>query len=299
MDKVQTKTELLSEVFSRVFNAEIAKGFGNALEVAFDTLNGALTITAFLLDKLTVPLDFVMKGLGFILQFVALLLSPISALFEGLNSNNQAIKAWSIVGVSAIGVAIAFTAAMKTLSWVTKLGNGSFAEGIKFLKDYIACSLKAIWVKIRDTAITKAQAIAQWWHNASLAAKLILVSAGALAGVAITAGIVAATMSDKGKETESSVNMPAMAKGGVVSAPTVALIGEGRYKEAVVPLGSSPQFKTMKEDIANEVLRRMSPNPPYQYGQRSRASRPVILNLNGREVARGLIPDLDYVYDQV
>ena len=35
----------------------------------------------------------------------------------------------------------------------------------------------------------------------------------------------------------------AMASGGVVTSPTRALIGEGRYDEAVVPLGNSPQMR--------------------------------------------------------
>lgn len=42
-------------------------------------------------------------------------------------------------------------------------------------------------------------------------------------------------------------------KGGVATGSIFANIGEGKYQEAVVPLGSSPQFRNMKEDIADYV----------------------------------------------
>lgn len=42
-----------------------------------------------------------------------------------------------------------------------------------------------------------------------------------------------------------------MATGGVVTGPTHALIGEGRYDEAVVPLGNSPQMREFVDQIAS------------------------------------------------
>lgn len=49
---------------------------------------------------------------------------------------------------------------------------------------------------------------------------------------------------------------PHMATGGVVTGPTRALIGEGRYDEAVIPLGNSPQMRSLVSEIADEVSRR-------------------------------------------
>lgn len=88
--------------------------------------------------------------------------------------------------------------------------------------------------------------------------------------------------------------IPKMATGGVVDQPTVAMIGEGRYKEAVVPLGNSPQFATMKSDIADEVIRKISRTPTNTYGATSVGGNrgTVVLNINGRELARALLPDL-------
>lgn len=44
-----------------------------------------------------------------------------------------------------------------------------------------------------------------------------------------------------------------MAQGGVVTGPTNALIGEGRYDEAVIPLGNSPQMNQFADDIAGKL----------------------------------------------
>ncbi len=94
--------------------------------------------------------------------------------------------------------------------------------------------------------------------------------------------------------------IPQMATGGVVDQPTVAMIGEGRYDEAVVPLGNSPQFRAMKEDISAGVARKLSQTPTYPSDQlRARSGNtPVVLQIDGRELARALLPYLGYTQAQ-
>lgn len=89
-----------------------------------------------------------------------------------------------------------------------------------------------------------------------------------------------------------------LASGGVVDQPTVAMIGEGRYNEAVVPLGNSPQFTEMKMDIAAEVARKISPTPSYASVQLSSGQTPVVLRIDGRDLARALLPYIGYVQPQ-
>lgn len=62
-------------------------------------------------------------------------------------------------------------------------------------------------------------------------------------------------------------SVPYLASGAVVSQPTYAMIGEGKYSEAVVPLGQSPQFASMKQDIANAVADALSGNTSEQNTQ--------------------------------
>ena len=45
----------------------------------------------------------------------------------------------------------------------------------------------------------------------------------------------------------------ALASGAVVTGPTTALIGEGRYDEAVIPLGNSPQMNEFASSVADKV----------------------------------------------
>ena len=47
--------------------------------------------------------------------------------------------------------------------------------------------------------------------------------------------------------------IPHLAKGGVVTGPTMALIGEGKYDEAVIPLGDSPQMNEMIQKIVDAL----------------------------------------------
>lgn len=47
--------------------------------------------------------------------------------------------------------------------------------------------------------------------------------------------------------------IPTLATGGVVTGPTEALIGEGRYDEAVIPLGNSPQMNDFADKIAGKI----------------------------------------------
>ena len=46
---------------------------------------------------------------------------------------------------------------------------------------------------------------------------------------------------------------PHLAKGGVITDPTMALIGEGKYDEAVIPLGDSPQMNEMISKIVDAI----------------------------------------------
>lgn len=66
-----------------------------------------------------------------------------------------------------------------------------------------------------------------------------------------------------------------MATGGVVDSPTTALIGEGRYPEAVVPLGNSPQLAEMLQRFADIVeTRKDDDSVPVQ----------VVMNLDGEVI---------------
>lgn len=57
----------------------------------------------------------------------------------------------------------------------------------------------------------------------------------------------------KNAQLSVTTNFKGMASGGVVKGPTHALIGEGAYDEAVIPLGNSPELQEMINKIADAV----------------------------------------------
>lgn len=58
-----------------------------------------------------------------------------------------------------------------------------------------------------------------------------------------------------------SWGIPYLASGAVVTSPTVAMVGEGKYDEAVIPLGNSPQMKDLVNQIADATKSRGSNEP--------------------------------------
>lgn len=56
--------------------------------------------------------------------------------------------------------------------------------------------------------------------------------------------------------TIASSKVPKMATGGVVTSPTLALVGEAGYSEAVIPLGDSPQMAELINKIAEATAGR-------------------------------------------
>ena len=57
--------------------------------------------------------------------------------------------------------------------------------------------------------------------------------------------------------------IPYLASGAVVTSPTLAMVGEGKYDEAVIPLGNSPQMKELVNQIADAAKSR-GVNDPIQ-----------------------------------
>jgi len=79
--------------------------------------------------------------------------------------------------------------------------------------------------------------------------------------------------------------VPALAKGGIVSAPTLALVGE-RGREAVLPLENNTGWMA---DLANMLAETLVANQAYG---RSQGDAAVNLYLDGRRVAEGIIDNL-------
>ena len=58
-----------------------------------------------------------------------------------------------------------------------------------------------------------------------------------------------------------SWSIPYLANGGIATSPTMAMIGEGKYDEAIIPLGNSPQMRELVSAIVDAVNRKPPENP--------------------------------------
>ena len=150
-------------------------------------------------------------------------------------------------------------------------------------KNWIITSLKTVAMNIKN-AVSAWIAEKAYWKLALAAIAAAGMLAAVVAGIVMTAVASASSVVDSNES--NGPDTVAMATGGVVSAPTLAMVGEGKYPEAVVPLGQSPQFTSMKQGIAEEVVSLIGPRND------ARNNRPVVLNIDGRTLARALWPDL-------
>ena len=99
--------------------------------------------------------------------------------------------------------------------------------------------------------------------------------------------------------TAGVASVQGLATGGVVSKPTFAMIGEGKYNEAVVPLGNSPQFTSMKESIADSVINKQKNTSNNYNSFNGSTSQSVVLNIDGRTLGRMQLNSMNKVRRQV
>ena len=232
----------------------------------------------------------VLQGLSYALWPVQKLLEGISWLLDKLPKPIRDVVGLiseaflSLVSLSAVLALVKTAMSSKvfvTFATTFKQIGSAILDAIKVSIQWLATAAKMIASAVA-TGIKNLWEAGTWWAKAL--AIVAAAGAGALAVAAVVGAGVATVKTIQASSTDAN-SVPQLAAGGVATGPTFALIGEGAYDEAVMPLGNSPQFESMKHDIAEEVRRGSS-------GQSGRAGTPIILNLNGREVARGLMPDI-------
>ena len=186
----------------------------------------------------------------------ALIFVKAMAMITGSTFTKTLISPFGLIA-TAIGLIIAAVAKMIT-SW-NELNTIQKVFGI------LLAAASAIMVVVAAILAFK---------GAKAAATIV----GGIAALAAAGAAAAVFIPTTKKQIDS--NMPAMAHGGVVSGPTVAMVGEGKYNEVVMPLGNSPEFSAMKQDITNAVLAGLSM-------QGGRSNQPINITVN---------VDKDYIY---
>lgn len=252
----------------------IFEALGEALAPVWDMLGNETNVSILTgaLEGLAVvlwPIQKLLEGIGWLLNLIPEpirnVVGLISEAFFALVALAAIISTMKVLMASKIFVTFAgtFKAISTAILGAVKVAITWIATTVKMIAQSIATGIKNLWEA------------GTWWAKA--AAIIAAAGIGAVAVAAVVGAGVAIV-----KSTQASAT-PQLANGGVTTGPTFAMIGEGQYDEAVMPLGNSPQFKEMKQDIANEVTRR-SPE---------RTNATVVLQLNGKEMARALLPDIE------
>lgn len=285
MDQISGKTSDITDKIAETFQDTLVADVFNLILKAIKGINESLVFVVDHWDTFAPLLKTVLNLLTIIV---------------GLSIASK-IKTW---GVAVVGL----ITKLKALS-VTLQGTQALTTG--FGVDAVATTTKISGLSMAFGALALAASYAVFssiFNQFSEKTKKIIGIIGTLVS-ALTIGAMAWMVYHSAKTVGIAVPVigaaiglgiasikaaiPALATGGIVDQPTVAMIGEGKYSEAVVPLGNSPQFKTMKEDIAASVVSSLAQTPTYS-DQLSRRNTPVILQVNGKEFARAILPDLSY-----
>jgi len=163
------------------------------------------------------------------------MLDAAKILSESMNQVINAMVFDTVVGMAEIGGAIL-------------AGEASFKDFGNFALGQLASLFHQLGVLFLEYGI------------AAEALKVSL-SMGPIGGpLAIGAGIalIAAAGAINSKMAAAAEGVPALAEGGIVTGPTLALIGEGRESEAVIPLSKLPQIAGANGGGAVEVYGRLS-----------------------------------------
>ena len=273
---LQPLVEILALAFQLIGSIATAlEPLFNLITLIVTALSGAIGgVLTFLIENILAP---IVTWLSYIISHMELLIPLMIALLM-----LWAAFGWKSFVASLAAVAKGFVSIATSIYKAIAAAYNWVVQGIKTIAHNIKQAVSA-WIAEKA-----------YWKLALAviaAAGIAAIAVAAIVGVAVAAG--GATMASNMGDNPANV---ALAAGGVVAAPTLALVGEGKYPEAVVPLGQSPQFQSMKEGIAAEVVSMMNSNR----SQTSLSSnRPIILQLNGKELARALLPDLGVAYPQM
>lgn len=271
---VQAAIDPLANILVPVLG-QVATLIGAIFTALEPLLTLVTTIITFLSSALGGVLGILINNiLGPIVDFLATMIShlelliPLVAAFLLL----WTVFNWDKVIVGLVAMVLQFKALTAKIS-----------AAIVAAKNWIITSLKTVAMNIKN-ALSAWIAEKAYWKLALAAIAAAGTLAAVVAGIVMTAVASASSVVDNNES--NGPDTVAMATGGVVSAPTLAMVGEGKYPEAVVPLGQSPQFTSMKQGIAEEVVSLIGPR------NNTRNDRPVVLNIDGQTLARALWPDL-------
>ena len=232
------ETDAIKETTKAQEELNEAKGQGGLMGI--DSLNSLSPISS---SSLSSSSDTGASVAGY--EAIDEVLKDNEELKESYDEITKSILETNSAGNTMLGIMGAIQLGIGAVTLAVKLFTASKnKQAIASAKATTATMTETATSKVHTTALY-AQTTAQTALNAAKMIGMGLI--GGIVGSLVTTAITASMTAD----------VPKMAHGGVVTAPALAEIGEGRYHEAVIPLGDSREFSDMKKDIAREVARRV------------------------------------------
>lgn len=238
--------QVLSDLWTSILQPILSSVIDTALNLYESTIKPIVEQIATIIltlwsDILQPLLSWLIQALGpsisdianFILGVVEWVFNNIGGVISGLLQTIQGI--------------IAFIAGVFTGDWSRAW------QGVVDIFAGIFNAVGSVVVAVMNAVITVINGAISAVYNAVVAVvNLVLEAVNAIAG-ALGFTLELGISAQAPQIPYIQVPKVAMATGGVVTSPTNALIGEGRYDEAVVPLGNSPQMKQFADSVADRV----------------------------------------------
>lgn len=209
--------------------------------------------------------DYLAPLLAHVLEMVAEIITSVGGIVSwliktfGPTLSSALSTVVSIITTVVKGILTVIDGIVSVLKGIIKFINGAFSGDWKKAWSGIRDIFKGIWKVIAGVGASVCNIIIDAVNGLL---KLVIDGINALVGPAMSgisklAKKVGIDMPEKVGYIPKipHIPMPKLAQGGVVSDPTVAMIGEGKYPEAVIPLGQSPQLAELVDKIAEAVDR--------------------------------------------
>lgn len=285
VDKIQP----LIDAFDRLGQAlaPLFASLGEPFSIAISSLSKIFDLAGGILGIFT-PL------FNLVDWFAKSVLGPVNTWLEYLTTHLELTIPLlaSIIALLAVSHWDAFVGIVSKMAMgFVNLGK-SILSAISSLVKWIAQQAIAIAQGIKNAIVAWIQEKAYWKLAVAIIAAAGIAAVGVLAVVgAATAG--ASAMADANQSSKPT----GLATGGVVTGPTFALVGEGKYDEAVIPLGNSPQMAEMQRGIAERVVQTSQSSG--STGAIGGGNATVQLNIDGRSLGRASINNINKVRRQV
>jgi len=157
---------------------------------------------------------------------------------------------------------------------------------VTMIAQAVSRGLASLWKWVSGAVAAAGKAIVAFIQQAYAALVAFFAWAGPFAPL-LAGGVIAAAIYGLASLVRSVLGVIGLARGGIVTGPTLAMLGEGGKREAVIPL---ERDNVLADSIGNAVFQAMM--AAMRTAQPQATEREIVLRIDGVTVARAVLPAL-------